>query len=135
MKGNLAKAEEYLTYEWPSIPATKSLLFVRNGNRTEYQDISLKKRSVLGTLLLAEIYENKGRFIDQIIDGIWSICEESYWGIHAHLPSGPQYKGLVDVRDPVVDLFAAETASLLAWTDYLIGKRLDAVSPQIRIVL
>ena len=132
MKAYLVNAEEYLNYQWPYIPATKSLLFVRNGNRTEYQKISFEKRSVLGTLLLAEIYENKGRFTDQIIDGIWSICEESYWGIHAHLPSGPEYKGLVDVRDPVVDLFAAETASFLAWIDYFMGDKLDAVSPQIR---
>jgi len=132
MKSYLAKAEEYLTYEWPSVPATKSLLFVRNGNRTEYESISFKKRKVLGTLVLAEIYENEGRFIDQIINGLWSICEESWWGVPAHLPTGPEYQGLVDVRDPIVDLFGAETASFLAWTDYFIGEKLDAVSPQIR---
>jgi len=131
LKSYLAKAEEYLVYEWPSLPATKSLLFVRTGNRTEYETISFTKRQVLGTLVLAEIYENKGRFIDQIVNGIWSICEESWWGVPAHLPSGPEYNGLVDVRDPVVDLFSAETASFLAWTEYFLGDRLDSVSPQI----
>jgi hypothetical protein len=132
MKAYLSKAEEYLTYEWPYIPATKSLLIARTGNRSQYEAISFQKRRVLGTLLLAEIYENKGRFVDQIIDGVWSICEESWWGVPAHLPGGPEYAGLVDVTAPMVDLFAAETAAFLSWVDYFLGEKLDAVSPQIR---
>ena len=77
----LKEAESYLNYEWPSIPATKSLLFERTGDRNEYQSLSFKKRGVLGVLLLAEVHENKGRFLDAIIDGVWSICEESFWGV------------------------------------------------------
>lgn len=132
MESYFTKAEEYLNFEWPYIPATKSLLIVRTGNRSQYEAISFNKRRVLGTLILAEIYENKGRFVDQIVDGIWSICEESWWGVPAHLPGGAEYNGLIDVRDPFVDLFAAETATFLAWADYFLGEKLDAVSPQIR---
>ncbi|MFT2010516.1 heparinase II/III family protein [Pontibacter sp. 13R65] len=132
MEAYLKEAEKFLDYEWPSIPATKSLLIVRTGDRDEYQNISFSKRKVLGTLLLAEIYENKGRFIDPIINGVWSICEESFWGVPAHLPSTPEHAGLINVADPFVDLFAAETAVYLAWVDYFLGEKLDAVSPQIR---
>ncbi|MEZ0607098.1 heparinase II/III family protein [Fibrella sp. WM1] len=132
MQGYLKKAETYLTYQWPYIPATKSLLIERTGDRDEYQNVSFQKREVLGTLLLAEIYENKGRFVDQIIDGVWSICEESFWGVPAHLPKSKAYSGLMDVQKPFVDLFAAETATYLAWVDYYLGDRLDAVSPQLR---
>lgn len=126
----IKKAEGYLNYEWPGIPAVKSLLIIRNGNRTEYQDISSKKREVLGTLLLAEVYEHKGRFIDPVVNGVWSICEESFWGAPAHLPRS--FDGLMDVSAPFVELFSAETATLLAWVDYFLGKQLDQVSPQIR---
>ena len=132
LQAYVKKAESYLSYEWPYVPATKSLLIVRTGNRDEYQAISFQKRDVLGTLLLAEIYENKGRFVDQIIDGVWSICEESFWGASAHLPKSKEISGLVDVSKPFVDLFAAETATYLAWVDYYLGDKLDAVSPQIR---
>ncbi|WP_461063455.1 heparinase II/III domain-containing protein [Spirosoma horti] len=132
MKAYLKKAESYLDYKWPYIPATKSLLIERTGDREQYQAISYEKREVLGTLLLAEIYENKGRFVDPIIDGVWSICEESFWGVPAHLPKSKEYAGLMDVSRPFVDLFAAETATYLAWVDYYLGDKLDAVSPQIR---
>lgn len=132
LKGFVAEAEKYLTYDWPAIPATTSLLIVRTGDRDEYQAISFQKRIVLGALLLAEIYENKGRFIDPIINGVWSICEESFWGASAHLPKTKEAAGLADVSQPFVELFSAETAAYLSWVDYFLGDRLDAVSPQIR---
>ena len=132
MRSYVEKAESYLDYEWPYIPATKSLLIERTGDRDEYQRVSFKKREVFGTLLLAEVYENKGRFVDPIIDGVWSICEESFWGVPAHLPKTKEISGLIDTSDPFVDLFAAETGTLLAWADYFFGEKFDAVSPQIR---
>lgn len=132
MKAYLQKAETYINYEWPAIPATTSLLIERTGERAAYEKISFEKRSVLGTLLLAEVYENKGRFIDPIINGVWSICEESFWGASAHIPRAKEYSGLMDVSKPFVELFSAETATFLAWVDYFVGDKLDAVSPQIR---
>ncbi|HET7898428.1 MAG TPA: heparinase, partial [Flavisolibacter sp.] len=132
MQAYVKQAEGYLNYNWPSIPATKSLLIERTGDRNEYQAISFEKRDVLGTLLLAEVYENKGRFLDPIINGVWSICEESFWGSPAHLPQTKEYSGLMDVSQPFVELFGAETATYLAWVDYFLGDKLDAVSPQIR---
>jgi hypothetical protein len=128
----LEQAESYSDYTWPNIPATKSLLFERTGDRNEYQSMSFKKRGVLGTLVLAEIHENKGRFLDAIIDGVWSICEESFWGVPAHLPKTKEYSGLMNVSEPFVDLFAAETGTYLAWVDYFLGEKLDSISPQIR---
>ncbi|MGV8094620.1 MAG: heparinase II/III family protein [Mangrovibacterium sp.] len=132
MKAYVKTAETYLDYEWPGIPATLSLLTVRTGDTQEYQAVSFKKREVLGTLLLAEIAENKGRFVDQIIDGVWSICEESFWGVSAHVPKTKENSGLIDVSNPFVELFSAETATFLAWIDYFLGDKLDTVSPQIR---
>ncbi|MDR2763402.1 MAG: heparinase II/III-family protein [Tannerella sp.] len=128
----IKSAESSMDYDWPTIPATLSLLYVRTGNRSQYQAVSFKKRNVLATLIMAEVAENKGRFIDPIINGIWSICEESWWGVPAHLPGGKDYAGLMDVSQPFIDLFAAETGKVLAWADYFLGDRLDAVSPQIR---
>src|SRR5688500_8362888 len=60
------QAASFINYKWPSIPATTSLLIERTGDREEYQTISFQKREVLGTLVLAEVFENKGRFIDPI---------------------------------------------------------------------
>ena len=132
LQSTLKQADSLINYVWPYIPATKSLLIERTGDRNEYQEVSFQKRNVLGTLLIAEVYENKGRFVDAIINGVWSICEESWWGVPAHLPQRKEYSGLMDVSAPFVDLFAAETGTFLAWVDYFVGDKLDAVSPQVR---
>jgi hypothetical protein len=132
LKAYYDDAQKYLTYQWPPIPATVTLMFKRTGNRTEFEAISFQKRRILGTLLLAEIYENKGRFLDQIIDGVWSICEESYWGVNSTVGQSHAGIGLPDVSDPYVDLFVAETGTYLSLVDYFLGSKLDSISPQVR---
>jgi hypothetical protein len=130
LQAYIETAEDNLNYDWPAIPATLSLLIVRTGNRYEYQSVSYKKRALLAAMMIAELAEDKGRFIDPVINGIWSICEESWWGVPAHIPDA--YKGLMDVENPRVELYVAVTGALLSWVDYFLGTRLDAVSPQIR---
>ena len=76
--------------------------------------------------------EGQGRFLDDIINGIWLTCEETYWGVPAHLNMQRAGAGLPDIEEPTVDLFVGETANLLSWTYYLLGEKLDKVSPLVR---
>jgi len=124
--------ENAMKQNFPNVPASITLDFVRNGNRTRYETITFGKRNRLWNLVLAESVEGQKRFLDAIVDGIWSVCEESFWGASAHLFLQRSGKGLPDVEKPVVDLFAAETAANLALADYFIGNALDSVSPLIR---
>jgi hypothetical protein len=117
---------------FPNVPATVTLDFFRNGNRTRYEHLAFGKRNRLWALVLAESVEGRGRFLDAILDGIWSISEETYWGASAHLFLQKGGRGLPDAENPVVDLFAAETAANLAWADYFLGPSLDSISPLIR---
>src|SRR5258708_3887046 len=128
----ISAAEKQLGAAWSSLPATVALRFARDGDRSEYDRINTERRQRLTTLVMAEVFENRGRFLDEIANGIWAISEQTFWGSTAHLSLQKAGVGLPDAREPVVDLFAAETAALLAWTDYLLGARLDTVSPRLR---
>jgi hypothetical protein len=128
----IAQAEKLMNQPFTSIPASVTLEYVRNGNRSNYERLSFDKRNRLFSLAVAESIEGKGRFMDAIANGIWNICEETYWGVTAHIGTQKRGSGLPDVTDPTVDLFGAETASVLALTDYLVGARLDTVSPLLR---
>jgi len=128
----LAKAEKSLGEKWAPLPATVFLEFVRNGNRSNYEKLGFSRRQNLATLVLAETLEDQGRFLDDIANGLWAICEESFWGVPAHVSAQKKGAGLPDVTEPIVDLFAAETASLMAWSLYLLEDRLDKVSPMVR---
>src|SRR5881394_30118 len=130
--GFIRQAQQYLSTTWERIPATVTLQYIRNGNRSNYDATNTRQREKLATLVLAEVFENQGRFLDDIANGIWAISEQTYWGSTAHLGMQRAGNGLPDVTEPIVDLFAAETGALLAWTDYLLGDRLDKVSPLLR---
>lgn len=117
---------------WKPLLATRFLEYARIGDRANYERENFERRNVLVTLALAECVEGQGRFIDQIVNGLWMICEETYWGLPAHVGMQRAGSGLPDAAEPTVDLFAAETAAALAYIQYLHGEALDAVSPLIR---
>jgi hypothetical protein len=128
-KAHIKAAEALLHCDWVTPKATSFLEYVRTGNRSNYQSISYGRREQLATLVIGECMEGKGRFLDDITNGIWTICEETYWGVPAHVGAQKKGAGLPDVKEPTVDLFSAETGSLLAWTWYLLHDSLDVISP------
>ena len=107
----------------PARPATLFLDWLRNPTRTEqeYDGTLTERRTRLASFVLAECLTAEGRFLDPILDTVWSLCEETSWAHPAHV------RGLPDVARPVIDLRVAMTALELAETDHLLGDRLDPV--------
>lgn len=128
-RAKIEAAEKALRKGWGAIPATLLLEFRRNGNRSRFEALSFERRKRLRNLVLAECMEGRERFLDEILNGVWLLCEETWWGVPAHLDLQKAGTGLPDVEEPVVDLFAAETASLLAWVRWLLGDELRKLSP------
>jgi len=118
--------EQYLDKPWTVLPWT---VFAENkitGNRVNYEGVCFEKRRQLAALVMAEIMEGKGRFINDIIDGLGSFCEETWWGIPAHYGKAIPLTGIQEV-----DLFNAETASLIVWTKYMLQSQFDLFSPDL----
>lgn len=128
----IRSAEAALGQPWPALPATVFLEYRREGNRSRYEAVRSARRNRVLDLALGECFEAKGRFLDELANGLWLTCEETYWGLPAHLNLQQAGYGLPDVEEPTVDLFAADTGSLLAWTEYLLGPELESVSPLLR---
>jgi hypothetical protein len=124
----IAAGEAHLGYVWPLLPATEILAYRRDGNRTRYQAPYFARRHALIALVLAECCEGRGRFLDEIVNGIWCICEESSWSLPAHLAYVDGNGGLPDPNTPMVDLFAAETGGILACVLYLLEAELNGIS-------
>ncbi len=131
----LFEADRLRAESYPMLTATQFLAFVRDGSRSAYEAPYFARRRHLIASALAECLTLTGRYLDDVIDGVWCICEETFWGVSAH--NGSDHPGvrpagerpLPDAQNPYVDLFAAQTASTLAWVCYLLRAQLDAVSP------
>ncbi|AZN38808.1 heparinase II/III domain-containing protein [Paenibacillus albus] len=122
------KGTQELNHSWGALTATAYMEYSRTGNRNKYDDASWARRRALASLVIAECIENRGRFMDDIVNGVWCICEETFWGIPGHGYMMKRQDPLPDVNDQVIELFSAETASLLAWTHYLLQTKLNEIS-------
>ncbi|MFA5447580.1 MAG: heparinase II/III family protein [Sphaerochaeta sp.] len=113
---------------WPYLPLSLFREHTAVGNRERYQGPYFEKRRMLGSLVLAECIEGRGRFLADIEEGIWSIIGEVVWVIPAHNSYIRDTPALPTPQTgrPIIDLFAAETAALLALTIHLLEDRLDS---------
>jgi hypothetical protein len=129
----ITKAENYLKYDWPVVKATDYLEFIRSGDRR--QDVYAACSDALNSLVMGELTEGKGRFMDQIVNAVWYFSEQTWWGWSAHL--GPQKAGagLPDINEPFVDLGVGEIASDLSWTWHLFHEEFDKIHPLISVRL
>jgi len=120
-------AEMLLNQPWPDLPAVRYADFARDGNRTKYETPYFARRQYLAVLVLAECFEHRGRFMDEIMNGLYHILEEITWCLPAH---AERHQGDIFQREDIesVDLFACETAAVLAEALYLLEDELSAIT-------
>ena len=126
----LSLAASYREQPYPLRLATDFLAFVRSGSRKADENPYFFRRRKLCAAVLGYCLEPNEADMDAIIDGMWLICEESSWVISAHnvnpIPGAPAQANfpLPDVDAPYIDLFAAQTAMILALSCSLLGENL-----------
>ncbi len=131
-------AAAYGKIPYPFRSAAGFLAFVRTGDRqADEKPYFTRRRKLCAAVLNCCAFPDAG--LDEVVDGIWLVCEESSWVISAHnvnpvpgAPAAAEYP-LPDIRKPYIDLFSAQTGMILALAATLLGRQLDAVSPLIRI--
>ncbi|RFS24677.1 heparinase [Chitinophaga silvatica] len=127
----LAAADKAREFNWPSLTAALYLQYRDNGNRVNFENAQFERRKVLSALVAGELAGGNGKYLPQIANGLWLILEESTWVLPAHIGAQKAGSGLPDPSEPVVDLFAGETAATISYTQFLLRKELDKLSPQL----
>lgn len=142
-KKTITQGEKYIGYDWPLFTVTMYLEFIRKGNRVIIDNAIATRYTALESLVMAELMEGEGRFIDDIINGVFTYCEQTFWGASAHFylygfansdPKGSindPYTVLPDIEDPIIDLMASDAAANLSWIWYFFHEEFDKISPVI----
>ena len=125
----IRKGEAALACDWGVVKASDYLEFTRSGNRDIMQQPQSKRVSALEALILAELAEGKGRFLEALTDGVWAMCEQTTWVLSAHLTLQKKGAGLPDPDDTVIDLTSGEIGALLSWIHYFFAAEFDKISP------
>lgn len=132
----IKKGNEALSYQWQVVKATDYLEYERSGNRTMMEKPMNENCTALTNLLLAELAEGQGRYVDQILNGSWQLTEMATWSLSAHLGAFQSTKrSLPQERTQVVDLMAGDVGSLLSWIHYFFRDTFNKINPEISIRL
>lgn len=124
----IADADAALQQPWAQLLLSDYREFQLNGNRVNFEKLYFSRRSKLSSLCAGELASGKGKYVPEIVNGLWLILEESTWVLPAHL-TGNNGKTGPDPQKPVLDLFTAETAAQLAWASLLLNDELTVLSP------
>ena len=125
----IQKGEEALKFDWAIVKATDYLEYTRSGDRVIMEKPQNDRVQALRDLAMAELIEGKGRFMDPLVNGIWTICEQSTWVLSAHLSLQKVGTGLPDPDDTVFDLFSGNIGAMLSWIHYYFAPELDKINP------
>ncbi len=124
----ISEAEELLGYEWPRFLATDYNDYYKTGSRESYDKKFKAVFDPLTKLAMAELVEGKGRFVEDIANGVLARCEDTSWVHTGHLKRHgdetiPRYDG------EYLDLRCCSTGKQLALIYLLFGDKLAEFSP------
>ncbi|MCL5280554.1 MAG: heparinase II/III-family protein [Planctomycetes bacterium] len=124
-KAVISAAEMLLQTPMPEMTDATYLIYSQTGSRTEGDRVDGQRRGRVGTLTLAELLENKGRFLPELQKTIRSLCAEKTWVGVAHDSNLKNFHK----KEITIDLYSSALAWHLATADNLLG---DKLSPPTR---
>lgn len=134
--GIIRNGEKYLGFTWKVVKAMDYMEYERSGNRRIMEDPLGENNKAIGALVMAELAEGKGRFIDEIINGVLQACEMTSWALSAHLASYQKtHRAFPDHREQILELTQGNMAQMFSWTYYFLHQEFDKVDPIISVRL
>lgn len=129
-------AERYLDYHWTVVRASDYLEYERSGSRNAMQNPGKQNSRVFSVLLMGELAEGKGRFIDDLMNGILFFSEMTSWAESAHLAAYQKtHRAMPDFREDILELHQGGMAQMLSWTYYFLKDQFDRIDPMIALRL
>ncbi|SDE16790.1 heparinase II/III domain-containing protein [Niabella drilacis] len=129
-RGNTA-----LSYQWKVIKATDYLEYARSGSRVVMETPFNDNLTAIVNLFVAELAEGKGRYMDQLANGVFATCEMTSWSLSAHLSLQSSKILFPDHREQIIDLVAGDTGSLFAWIYYYFHDGFKKINPLLELRL
>lgn len=129
----IQRGEQLLDYQWQYIPASAYLAFERTGDRRAMEKPEGANRGALISLILAELAEGKGRFIDQLADGVWLAAQQPSWVLSAHQARQRSKRSLPDAREQLIDLASGRYGSIVSIAHYFFHREFDKLDPSISV--
>ena len=130
--GLISAGEQYLDFDWLVVRATDYLDYKRSGNRYTQESRIRKNAEALSCLMVAELAEGKGRFLDDIMNGAFLFCEYTSWAVSHHLACFQKVRSPIpDYGEDILALYQGNFSQMLSWVWYFFHKEFDKEDPGI----
>lgn len=129
----IRRGEQLLDYQWQHIPASAYLAFERTGDRQAMERPEGANRGAMIALILAELAEGKGRFIDQLANGVWLAAQQPSWVLSAHQGRQRSKRSLPDAREQLIDLASGRYGSIVSIAYHFFHREFDKLDPSISV--
>lgn len=127
----IRRGERLLNYGWARVKATDYLEYERSGNRKIMENPLDRNNVATADLLMAELAEGNGRFIDQLINSVYAAAEMTSWALSAHIPARKPGRSIQPYDQHVIDLVAGDMGNLYGWIYYFMKPEFDKINPEI----
>lgn len=130
----IREADKQLRLPVPQLSATDYMRFQQKGDASAYRTPCLARREMLSAIVMGmALRTDADGMDDRLIDLIWAISEESSWVLPENSPlsMGANALPLPELREPLIDRNAADTATELCMTAQIAGERLYRIAPQL----
>ena len=133
LREQLDRATAELGRPWPQPLASTAARLHRDGDRSGHEELVFARQRRLSSAAVAAAATLEARFVDEVADGVWQLCEQSSWCWPAHDDAHARHGSVLPVvTDPYLDLGAGEVVAQLAWIDHLLGSQLGEAYPGLR---
>ena len=104
--------------------------YFRNGNRANYEAKVKQHRARIAQLVVGNLLDqnNAMKHVEEIVNGVWMLMEESTWSYPAHLSLQGTQDKLPIPNHLSIDLNAGVVAKFLGWVKLLMEDKFDYVS-------
>ena len=127
----IERGEKALDYRWQVVTATDYLTHNRGESQGKADaHIGANLMSIID-LFFAELATGQGRYMDQLIDGTFAMCEVTSWVRSHHLSHQKDHKFFPEHDDNAIDLVAGDVGAVMAWVYYYFHEEFDKVEPEI----
>lgn len=135
-RDEVVKAGElYKDFKWHSLPASCYIAYDKTGDRAPMELKMKENRVALNALIFAELAEGQGRFIPDIIDGVWQFCQYPSWVLSAHQFRQPSRKALPYAGYRFIDLNSCAVGVQVAVVWHFFHEIFDTIDPSISLTL
>ncbi len=122
--------EKYLQRPWAFIAAHEFLEFEKDGDRKHIKEDNNNK-AAMGALMMAELAEGKGRFLQHLADGLYYYAERATWSYAVHTNRQNSHRHLPDPDERIISLGSANTGGYVATALYFFKDEFDKMDPTI----